>query len=72
VRERGKGGKVEGRYEEKTEAPLYSLLKYVPIAYFLPPLAKLLPLTIQTPPKKTKDGRTKDTVRIFFVSFFCD
>jgi hypothetical protein len=72
VRERGEG-EVEGRYKEFGGPS--TLLRYVPTAYFLLPLAKLLPLTNR--PKKTKngrakDGRTKDTTYIFSSTLATD
>jgi hypothetical protein len=51
-------GRRKMRYEEKNGGPS-TLLKYVLTAYFLLPLAKLLPLT-NGPKKKTEDGRAKD------------
>jgi hypothetical protein len=68
VRERGRG-KLEGRYEEKIGGPS-TLTKYVPTtvptAYFLLPLAKLLPLTDR--PKK--DEGWKDEGYYLFSSYF--
>jgi hypothetical protein len=58
---RGTGrGKEEGRYEEKNGVPA-TLLKYVPTAYFLQPLANFLPLTNGPKNRRKMQGRRKDT-----------
>jgi hypothetical protein len=54
----GGRGKVEGRYEEKTEAPLFFRSTYQLRFFFYLWQNSYLWLT---DPKKMKDGRTKDT-----------